>query len=138
MQTLNKIRPHSHWFLRLALISVFLYHGTRKFPIIHSMAEQFGLPVWAGYLIASAEVLGAVLILYGGLTSGLITRAGAVVLIPVMFGAIAKVHWGQWSFAATESHPFGGMEFQVTLLLILVYFLFVGNDTGGKNVESPE
>jgi putative oxidoreductase len=38
------------------------------------------------------------------------------------------VHWGQWSFVASDSHPMGGMELQVVLLLIGLYFLIRGND----------
>ena len=40
----------------------------------------------------------------------------AAVIVPVMAGAIALVHWGKWSFVASESHPMGGMEFQVVLM----------------------
>lgn len=38
------------------------------------------------------------------------------------------VHRGQWSFVASESHPMGGMEFQVVLTLIALYFVAKGND----------
>ena len=41
-----------------------------------------------------------------------------------MIGAIAMVHWGQWNFVANEAYPMGGSEFQVTLLLVSLYFLF--------------
>jgi len=32
------------------------------------------------------------------------------------------VHWEQSSFVSTETHPMGGMEFQVLLLLMALYF----------------
>ncbi len=35
--------------------------------------------------------------------------------------------WPQWSFVPSESHPMGGMEFQVLLLLTSLYFLVKGN-----------
>ena len=55
------------------------------------------------------------------------TRLGGLVTVPVMIGAIAMIHWGQWRFVATDSHPMGGMEFQVVLLLMGLYYLGRGN-----------
>ena len=54
-------------------------------------------------------------------------RLGGLVTVPVMFGAIALVHWGQSTFVATDNDPMGGMEFQVVLLLIGLYFAVRGN-----------
>jgi putative oxidoreductase len=51
-------------------------------------------------------------------------------VVPVMIGAIVMVHWGQWSFVATETHPRGGMEFQMVLLLLALWFAAVGNRRG--------
>jgi putative oxidoreductase len=48
-------------------------------------------------------------------------------LIPVMLGAIAMVHWGQWSFVANDVYPMGGSEFQVTLILVSLYLVLKGN-----------
>jgi len=44
-----------------------------------------------------------------------------------MIGAITLVHWGRWNFVPTESHPMGGMEFQVTLILLMLYLAITGN-----------
>ena len=49
-------------------------------------------------------------------------------LIPVMLGAIAMVHRPRWSFVPTESHPMGGMEFQVVLLLLAAWFALGGGE----------
>ncbi len=38
------------------------------------------------------------------------------------------VHWGQWHFMSTETHPMGGMQFQVTLLFMAHYLLIKGNN----------
>ena len=54
------------------------------------------------------------------------TRLAGLAAAPVMMGAIAMVHWPQWSFAPSESHPMGGMEFQVTMLCIAIYFMVTG------------
>jgi putative oxidoreductase len=47
--------------------------------------------------------------------------------IPVMVGAIALVHWGRWNFVPTETHPMGGMEFQVIMALLMLYLVITGN-----------
>ena len=49
-------------------------------------------------------------------------------LISPMLGAIAMVHWPRWSFVASDTHPMGGMEFQVTLVLVSLYLLIKGNN----------
>ena len=51
----------------------------------------------------------------------------AALNIPVLIGAIAIVHWGQWNFVPTESHPMGGFEFQAVLLLVSLYLVIAGN-----------
>jgi putative oxidoreductase len=86
-----------------------------------------GMPVAMDFLVALAEAGGGVLVFAGGFLKDWMTRIGALAIIPVMLGAIFMVHWGQWHFMATETHPMGGMQFQVTLLAILVYLLLKGN-----------
>ena len=128
MKILNKISPFAHWFLRIALASVFLYHGLNKFPMLTQLAEMMQMHVIMVLLVALAEVVGSILILLGGFLYDWMTRIGALMQIPVMLGAIFMVHWGQWSSMSTESHPMGGIEFQVTLLLIQLYLFIRGND----------
>ncbi|MDN5697678.1 MAG: DoxX family protein [Rubrobacter sp.] len=127
MQALSSVSRHAHWLLRIALASVFLYHGLTKFPQLGGMSEMMGMPVAVLLFVAVAETAGGALILAGGFLSDLVTRLGALLIIPVMLGAIAMVHWPQWAFTPSESHPMGGMEFQVTLTLIALYFLIKGN-----------
>ncbi len=127
---LDSLAPHAHWALRLALGSVFLYHGITKFPALGAMSAMMGMPVALLTLVAIAEAAGGALVLIGGFTSGLLTRLGALSLIPVMLGAIGMVHWGRWSFTPADGYPMGGMEFQVTLLLISLYLLIKGNNVG--------
>ena len=78
-------------------------------------------------LVAMAEVVGGILVLVGGAIKDWMTRIGALMIVPVMFGAIYLVHWGHWNFVPSETHPMGGMEFQVTLLLVALYLVFRGN-----------
>jgi putative oxidoreductase len=123
---------HAHWALRIALVGVFLFHGLDKLGKLSEFAEMAGLPVAVAVLVALAEAGGAILVFLGGFLKNWMTRLGAVVIMPVMLGAIFMVHWGQWHFMATESHPMGGMQFQVTLLLILVYLALRGNEMAEK------
>ncbi len=124
MDVLKSLSPHAHWILRIVVAAVFLYHGPTKFM----MDPLMGMNPLMWYLVGAMETLGALLLLYGGLGPDWATRLGGLLLIPVMLGAIFMVHWGQWSFVASESHPMGGMEFQVTLLGIALYFLIRGNE----------
>lgn len=127
MQQLRSFAPYAHWFLRFALASVFLFHGIGKFADLAGTAQMMGgMPM--AVLAAVMETGGGALVLAGAFGNDLLTRLGGLVLAPVMLGAIFMVHWGQWSFMSTESHPMGGMEFQVTLLMISLYVLVVGND----------
>ena len=132
METLTNLSPYAHWFLRLAIASVFIYHGLTKFPVLNGMADMMGLPVAILFLVALAETVGGSLVLLGGFLKDWMTRIGALMLMPVMLGAIFMVHWGQWHFKATESHPMGGMQFQVTLLLVLLYLFVKGNSVNSS------
>lgn len=96
------------------------------------MSEFLQLPVIVVLLVALAEAAGGALVLLGGFVKGdfvgrWMTRLDALMIIPVMIGAIAMVHRGQWNFVPADSHPLGGMQFQVTLLLISLYFVIRGN-----------
>jgi putative oxidoreductase len=118
---------NAHWLLRLALASVFLYHGFGKVANVAGFAEMMGLPVPVAALVTFAEVAGGLGILIGGFGKEFITRLAAVAMIPVLLGAIVMVHAPRWSFVPAEGFPMGGMEFQVVLILIATYFLIVGN-----------
>ena len=132
IQILESLAPYAHWALRLSVAGVFLYHGLTKFPNLGGMAAMMGLPVALLALVALAETAGGAFVLIGGFMNNtvgdLLTRLGGAAIIPPMLGAIAMVHWGQWSFVPSETHPMGGMEFQVTMLLIGIYFVIKGRD----------
>ena len=128
---LHSYKNQAHWLLRIGIASVFLYHGVLKFMNLQGFADMLSMSYTLVVLVALAEVGGSVLILLGGFRndvwSDLVTRVGALLNIPVMIGAIALVHWGRWNFVPSETHPMGGMEFQVVLTLILLYVLITGN-----------
>lgn len=133
MNQLRTFAPYSHWLLRLALGSVFLYHGFTKFPALEGLSEMMGMPVFVVGFLATVEVLGALFVLVGGLGWDWMTRLGGLFITPVMLGAIFMVHLQHgWNSVNMGSGNMGkGAEFQVTLLLIALYFLFVGNDHTG-------
>ena len=130
IQILESLAPYAHWTLRLSVAGVFLYHGLTKFPALSGMAAMMGLPVAVLALVALAESAGGAFVLIGGFMNNtvgdLLTRLGGAAIIPPMLGAITMVHWGQWSFVPSDTHPMGGMEFQVTMLLIGIYLVLKG------------
>jgi len=122
------IAAHSHWLLRAAFAAVFLFHGVGKLVDPGGFAAMMGLPYLVAVLVALAEVGGGLAVLAGGFVwRDWLTRLGGGVTIPVLIGAIAMVHWGQWSFVPSGTHPMGGMEFQVVLLLMAVWFVATGD-----------
>ena len=132
MTILNQLAPYAHWFIRLTISSVFIFHGVLKFMDLEGFSQMLNLSVPVMTMVALAEVLGGGLILLGGLSrdqkSDLMTRVGALVCIPVLLGAIPLYHWGRWNFVPADGFPMGGMQFQVTLLLICIYLLLKGNN----------
>jgi len=129
---MDSLKPHAHWLLRLTLASVFIIHGFGKVLDLSGFSGMMGLSLPVSGLVAFAEVAGGIGIIAGAFTSDLITRLAGLAIIPVMLGAITMVHWGQWSFMASESHPAGGFEFQLVLILIALYFVVTGNGDTAK------
>ncbi len=125
------INSNAHWLLRIALASVFLYHGVLKLMNLEGFAQMLPISYTEVVLVALAETVGGLLVLLGGLNSGrlfdLATRIGAALNIPVIIGAISIVHWGRWNFVPSDTHPMGGFEFQAVLLLVLLFLVITGN-----------
>lgn len=131
MRLPNTVTSNAHWLLRISIVSVFLYHGILKFMNLEGFAQMLPISYTEVIFVALANVGGSLLILAGGfsknLWSDIATRIGALMNIPVMVGAIMMVHMGRWNFVPTETHPLGGMEFQVVLTLIMLYVAITGN-----------
>jgi putative oxidoreductase len=125
------LTKNAHWLLRIALASVFIYHGVLKFVNLEGFAQMLPISYLQVVLVALAETGGGLLVLVAGFRSDqisdLATRVGAAMNIPVMIGAITMVHWGRWNFLPSETHPIGGIEFQTVLLLLMLYLVFTGN-----------
>ena len=52
MNFLKSISPHAHWLIRIALASIFLYHGLGKFPQAAMMAKMMNMPIFMIYLLS--------------------------------------------------------------------------------------
>ncbi len=129
---------YMHWLLRMALASVFIFHGIDKALNPIEMARAMDMPLILISTLAFTEMIGGMMILLGGLGFSWATRIGGFFLMPPMIGAITLVHWGQWRFAPTATHPLGGMEFQVVLLLLATYFAVSGNGIGSEQDAAVE
>ena len=127
---------NAHWLLRISLASVFIYHGLLKFLNLEGFAQMLPISYLQVVLVAMAETGGGLLVLLGGFRndafSNLATRIGAALNLPVIIGAVVIVHWGQWNFVPSATHPMGGMEFQVVLGLIMLYLVITGNRSIGS------
>lgn len=123
---LNRLRPNAHWFLRAGFAATFLFHGVGKIATFSGLSEMVGGSLVAA-LVTFAEIAAGLGIIIGGFQNEIITRLAGLAAIPVMLGAIIMFHWPRWSFTPEEGFPMGGMEFQVVLLLIGIYFLITGN-----------
>ena len=138
------LTTNAHWLLRIALASVFVYHGILKFQNLEGFAQMLPISYLQVVLVAAAETGGGLLVLFGGFRKDVIsdfaTRIGAALNIPVIVGAIAIVHWGQWNFVPSATHPMGGFEFQTVLLLVMLYLVLTGNSafavTDMKSVQT--
>ena len=104
----TRTAPYAATLLRVSLGILFLAHaGLKIFVFTPAGTAQFfgslGLPPALAYLTIAAEVLGGL-----ALILGVYSRIAAVVLIPVLIGAIATVH-GPAGFFFTNAN--GGWEY---------------------------
>ena len=115
------------WFIRLPFAVTFAGHGAGKLLMPAASAQMLDLPISLTVLVGVAEVLAGIGAVVGGIERAprraLIDRLTGLAAAPVLLGAIALVHWPRWSFVASDSHPLGGMEFQVLLLGVALYLL---------------
>lgn len=127
----NIFSKNAHWLIRIAIASVFFYHGMLKLSDLDMFTQMLPISYLQVVLVALAQVTGSMLVILGGFgrdrLSDISTRIGALMIAPVMIGAIIMVHWGRWNFVPAEGYPMGGMEFQVVLVLMMIYLALTGN-----------
>ncbi len=110
--------------LRISLGLMFLAHGLVLKVFTFTLAGtaaffvSLGLPAWTAYATAGAEIVGGALLLLG-----LFTRPVALLLIPILLGALV-VHSGNgWVFSA----PNGGWEYPAYLLVLSLAQALLGS-----------
>ena len=128
LESLDKYKGTSLFFVRLAVGIVFLVHGIGKLFNIGPTAmglsgfsgflTSLGIPAasFAALVVALVETLGGLLVLLG-----LWTRVAALLLAINMFVAIVLVHISKGFSAAS-----GGYEFALVLLLSALALLCGG------------
>lgn len=118
----------SQWALtivRLTLGCIFLAHGGQKTfgwfggPGLEGFAHWlagYGLPAYLAYLAAFAEFAGGLLLLLG-----LAAELGALMTIPVMIGAVTRIHWPHGFFGQN-----GGFEYPLSLIFFALAIIIGG------------
>lgn len=132
LKSLNKFSGYAHWFLRVAIASVFLYHGFAKLPLVFQFQGMMGMPPLLFALVAFGEIGAGVLVILGAFLQDWMTRIAGLIVIIVMTGAVVMVHAPLgWSFMNN------GAEFQVTLILLSFYLLLQGNGINRTSSSNP-
>lgn len=119
----TRTAPYAALILRLSLGILFLAHAGLKFFVFTPAGTakffgSLGLPPELAYVTIAVETVGAI-----ALILGLWTRIAAVVLIPVLLGAIVTVH-GPAGFFFTN--PKGGWEYLALWIVALAAQALIG------------
>lgn len=127
----SRTAPYASLLLRLALGILFLAHFSLKFFVFTPAGTakffaSLGLPGGLAYVTMAVELIGAV-----ALILGIYARVAALVLIPVLLGAIFTVH-GPAGFFFTN--PNGGWEFPAFWIVGLLVLALTGD---GKFALKP-
>ena len=127
----SRTAPYASLLLRLALGILFLAHfGLKFFVFTPAGTAKFfaslGLRGGLAYVTMAVELLGAI-----ALILGIYARVVAIVLIPILLGAICTVH-GPAGFFFTS--PNGGWEFPAFWIVGLLALALTGD---GKYALKP-
>lgn len=120
-----KYQSYGLFIIRVAIGIAFLLHGSQKLfgffggPGLNGFIEytnSLGVPVLFGYLAAIFEFLGGAMLLLG-----IATELGALIVIPVMIGAVLLVHGNNGYFIQNN-----GYEYALNLAIILIAIIISG------------
>ena len=104
---------------------IFIAHGSQKVlglfggPGLQGFQEwaaTLGIPALLSYVAAFAELTGGLLLFFG-----IAAELGALLVIPVMIGAVFAVHWPHGFFSQN-----GGFEYPLSLIFFLFAILIGG------------
>lgn len=119
----HRLAPYGALVLRVALGVMFIAHAWLKFAIFtmpgfEGFLAQVGLPAILAWPIVLAELVGGI-----ALILGVYARAVAVLLLPVLLGALS-IHAGNgWVFNA----PNGGWEYPAFLAAASIVQALIGD-----------
>jgi|SRR5450756_472139 len=130
----SRTAPYAALLLRVSLGVLFLAHASLKlFVFTPAGTAKFfgsvGLPPALAYVIMTAEVLGGI-----ALILGIWTRVVAIVLAPVLLGAIFTVH-GAAGFFFTN--PNGGWEYPAFWAVALIVQALLGDGIYALRLSAP-
>ncbi|NQU62053.1 MAG: DoxX family protein [Rhodospirillales bacterium] len=119
----TKTAPYGALLLRVTLGVMFIFHSLYLKVFVFTVPgtvqffESLGLPGFSAYLVIGTEIIGGV-----ALILGIYTRLAAVVLVPVLLGAL-WVHSGNgWLFSAKG----GGWEYPAFLVVASIVQALLG------------
>lgn len=110
---------------RVMLGIVFIAHGSQKvlgafggpgLPGFVAWTTKLGIPFYLGYLAAFGEFVGGILLLLG-----VYAELGALMVMPVMLGAVLLVHWANGFFIQNN-----GFEYTLSLFVFLLAIVIGG------------
>ncbi|HMP91305.1 MAG TPA: DoxX family protein [Phnomibacter sp.] len=130
-------RHHPRWVdvIRIALGVFLMYkgidfliHHNRLTAMLASSGKGFGdfAYMLAGHYVVFAHLLGGLAI-----TLGMFTRAACLLQIPILLGAVFFINTNPKML-----QPYGELILSIVVLLLLVYFLVVGN--GPLSFKMPD
>lgn len=118
----NDPTAYAATLLRITLGVMFLAHGLLKFmvftlPGTAGFFESVGLPGWAAYMVAPAEVLAGI-----ALVAGFQVRAVALATLPILLGALYTHTGSGWLFTNKN----GGWEYPAFLVIVAIVVALLG------------
>lgn len=131
----QRTAPYAALILRVSLGILFLAHFGLKFFVFTpsgtaAFFNSLGLPGGLAYITMAFELVGGI-----ALILGVYTRITALVLIPILLGALIKVH-GPAGFFFTN--PNGGWEFIAFWIIGLVAVSLMGDGKYALKPSAPK
>jgi putative oxidoreductase len=120
----NQLRSYGVLLLRLALGTMFIAHSIVYMLMTLTLAGtaeffvSIGLPAWLAYVTFVAEAVGGILLILG-----IQVRWVALVLSPILLGAVWAHSGNGWLFASTN----GGWEYPLYLFVLCIAQAMLGD-----------
>ena len=129
---------HPKWIdiVRIALGVFLIYKGVdflKNMSVVndllaHNMSFGNFSVIMTGHFIVFAHILGGILI-----AIGVLTRFACLIQLPILLGAIFMVNMPNGAFS-----PYSELVISIVVLLLLIYFLVIGNGQWTANFNEDE